>query len=325
MYGLSRLAPGRFHVVVPPRERIPLPFGLPVNVGVLDGAVPTLVDTGFVGGRDSLVAALAELGISPATVGKVVLTSLLPEAVGNVEVFENATVHVVGAPSARIDLVAHAAALRAEIEATALGLVRGPERHPDWSADDVELALDVYFHGLPDALDVVPVDDGAAVAAAAGATLVAHAAPGVDDFAACWTDPAARILFGGETLTRSPRPRIRRAAAYTESLGRVSAGTPDLIVASHGPAERSYALHFRSLNLGVANLVQSMPFALDGPTPAARIAWRDLGVWPRDVVRFAAEVLRFQVPLDELVASGVASREGSGPWAVYSMERPPRT
>lgn len=323
MFARYSFAPGRAQIAVPPLERIPRPFGFPANVWVLDGPAPTLVDTGFAGGRPALVAALAELGVQPSAVGKVLLTSLLPEAVGNVELFPNATVHAVGAP-ATVALAEHHAGYRAEIAEVLDGLLGGPDGHPDWDADEADFALDMYFSGAPDALDLVPVGDGQRVVTAAG-LLRAIAAPGADPYAAAWFDPESNDLFGGPTACRTPKARIRDPKAFTDALAAISALTPDRILPATGGVERSYTATYRALNLSLSNLVQNMPFALDGPTPVARIAFRDLGYWPRDVVRFAADVLRFKVVLDELVNSGVAGREGSGAWAEYSMERPSRT
>lgn len=322
MYATFEYAPGRFQIAVPPLEAIPRPFGLPANVWVLDGPLAAVVDTGFAGGRDALVAALRELGVAPARVGKVLLTSALPPAVGNIELFPNATVHAVGTGS-HLALAAAQRALRDELVALTRELAEGPEGHPDWSADEAELALELYGFGLPDDVAIVGVESGAEVRAA-GATLRCIAAPGYDRWGAAWHDEAAGELFGGQTLSRSAAGIIRDPDALTDGLAALSRTTPERILPATGGVERSYVAVFRAQNLALSNLVQNVPFALDGPTAVARIAYRDIGYWPRDLVRFAAHVARFRSVLDGLVAAGVGSRDGEGAWATYTLARPPR-
>ena len=97
-----------------------------------------------------------------------------------------------------------------------------------------------------------------------------------------------------------------------------------MILPAFGGPERNYFAFFRSLSLSVANLLQNMPFALQGPTSPAHVAYRDLGYWPGDLIRFAAFVDRYAVMLAELERVGVAARDGEGVWAPYTLDRPAR-
>jgi glyoxylase-like metal-dependent hydrolase (beta-lactamase superfamily II) len=300
-----------------------MPFAAPVNVVVLHGDAPALIDTGFAAAGDALVDALASLGLRTGDVAKVLLTSLQPEAVGNIGLFEEATVHVVGDVGAELPLREHLRSARAEVEARARAILAGPDGHPEWDPDEVELGLDVLYFGAPDVVTVLPVGDDERVAAAGRALRAIHA-PGVDDFGAAWFDTDARLLVGGETLSREPRARFRARDTYGASLAKLGSVEAEVVVASHGLPDRSPGILFRSLSLGASNLAQNIPFALDGPTSPVMIAYRDLGRWPRDLVHFSETVARYQRVLDEMVGFGVATVEGEGPWAPYSMERPSR-
>jgi glyoxylase-like metal-dependent hydrolase (beta-lactamase superfamily II) len=319
VYGIHHVRAGLVQVTVPPCAPLGLPYGTPYNVFVLDGPSPTLIDTGHVGGRDALRAALDELGVAPERVGRIALTSARPDAIGNVPLFPNASVVAASAPDS---YRAHAAEIVTPVVAIARELVDGPDGHPEWRQEVVDAFVEEAVRGVPE-FRTLAVGDGAQVGAAGG-RLTARHSPGVDPHATCYVDVARNELFAGATVVPPSTVRVRSPKSYGVSLQAISSLQPDLVLSAHGPVQTSYYAVFRSLNLSVSNLVQNMPFALQGPTPVARIAFNDLGYWPRDLIRFAAWVDRFKVMLDELVQSGVASVEGDGAWARYSMERPSR-
>ncbi|MCB9507322.1 MAG: hypothetical protein H6700_02350 [Myxococcales bacterium] len=322
MFGIHAVAPGLVQLTLAAPQGVGLPFGFPQNVFVLGaGSNRAVVGSGPRGARSSLLAALDAAGVRPTDVTRVVLTAALPESLGNVDVFERAA--VVAAADAPLQPQAVAAAVRAELEPIARDLCRGPERHPDWDERQVDAFFDAYAAGLPAHLDVVAAPDGAELAAG-DVVLELLASPGVCAHAACFVERQRGWLFTGPTMTTTPEPRLRDPRAYTDSVAQVSQLTPRLILPGTGGVERAYFHFFRSTNLAVSNLVSNMPFALHGPTAVAHVAYRDVGYWPRDVIRFAAWIWRFKVVLDELVASGVAAVEGEGAWARYTMDRPPR-
>ena len=319
MYGIQTIQPGLIQIVVPPHVASGLPFGTPYNVYVLEGPSPTLIDTGHATGGDALVAALRELGIEPSRVGRIVLTSARHDAVGNVGRFPNATVLAPSAPDSYAD---HAREALEPVITVARQLVDGQETHPDWCHDVVDQFEALMVGGLPEFRPML-LEDGQELATSRG-PLTVQCTPGADLHAACYLDRARNELFSGPTVVPPATVRILSPKAYGISLQAISALQPELIYSAHGAVQRSFYAIFRSLNLSVSNLVQNMPFALQGPTPVARIAYNDLGYWPRDLMRFAATVHRFKVMLDELVTSGVAAVTGEGAWADYSMERPSR-
>ncbi len=320
MYGLQTIADGLVQITLPPLDaRVGLPFGTPYNVFLLDGPAPTLVDTGLAGAATALKAALAELGIAPESIGRVLLTSGRPDAFGNAALFPNASFVAASAPAS---WSAHATeSVRPYIQ-IARELLDGPETNPEWSVDTID-EFEAAMSGELVELDPLIAPDGARVATARGPVIIRHA-PGVDPHAACFIDTARNQIFAGATVVPPSTVRVQSPKSYGISLQAISALTPDFVFSAHGAVQTSYYAIFRSLNLSVSNLVQNMPFALQGATPVARIAYNDVGYWPRDLIRFAATVHRFKVMLDELVLSGVAAVSGEGAWAEYTMDRPSR-
>ena len=262
------------------------------------------------------------MGIEPRAVARVILPSLLPEAVGNAAIFEDATIVGVGdTPAANVS--DYVATICAPFRDLARSLCDGPERHPDWRADRIDAFMDAWTEDLPARIEWLPLADGARVATEIGA-LDLVAAPGVCAHACALHDMQRGWLFTGHAMSLAVEPRVLRPTDYTESLSRISRFTPALILPGTGGVERSYFHFFRSTNLATTNLISNLPFALHGATPVAMVAYRDLGYWPRDLIRFTATVWRFKVMLDELVRSGVAAVDGEGAWAAYTMDRPPR-
>lgn len=318
MYALYRHSAGLAQITLPTPEGIPLPFGFPYNVLVLHGdASAALIGTGFAGARDALLAALHELGVDPRRVQRILLTSALPECVGNCGAFERAT-----ALARHATVEVEASSRSGDVARIARALVERPQNDA-WQVEQVDRFVEAYGAGLAERIDAIPLADGDRFVLG-GVELEALHAEGVGAAGVCAYDAESRRLFGGDTVQLASPPRFTDADALVESLRRLVQLTPAEILSARGGVERSFAAVFRSLSLSINNLLTNMPFAISGPTSLAEICYRDLGYWPDDVVRFSGMLLRYERMLNELVRTGVAHREGEGAWAVYSMDRPSR-
>ncbi|MFT5994162.1 MAG: glyoxylase-like metal-dependent hydrolase (beta-lactamase superfamily II), partial [Bradymonadia bacterium] len=280
------------------------------------GDVPAVIGTGLAGGRDTLVDALAEVGVSPRQVGRVLLTDHRPETVGNIGLFEHASV---------VSL-AHAGDSHERwlqrVCAVAHELVDG-DANPQWNHEQVEFFRERYAAEDWSGAHELAVRDGHRIRAGA-LTLEVVAAPGIDHASVCFYEPDFEWLFVGQTVSLALEPVPDDASAYIASLKHISQATPRAVFPAHGGIEQRYERVFRSAGLAINNLMTNLPFALPHPSSIPEVCRRDLGYFPGDVVRFAAGVIRLQGMVEELCRSGVADREGEGVWAVYRMDRPRR-
>lgn len=317
MYGLGRPLPDVQQITLPTPAGIPRPWGQPCNVYLLSGGLPTVVDTGWAGSRDALVAALREAGVDPNGIRRVLLTSGRPESIGNLEVFARAQVY---AGSAALAL--HATQLRAVALGQAVSHLQShPAAHRAWqNACPTSLVARVVA-GLPNEVIATPIADEQATDDEA--PMVALHTPGMWDDSVSWMGTRSGLLCPGHLGVLRMEPDVVRLSEVSAQTSRISRQPARAILPACGPAETEHRAYFRSLALSWANLVQNIQFVVRVPRSAADVAYADLGYLPRDVWRFAALVLRYHSVLEELADAGVARREGEGLGATYQIAAGP--
>lgn len=319
MYGIFRFDDRVTQITLPAPPGVSRPWGFPPNVYVLHGVAPALIGTGLPGTADALRAALEELGLAPERVHRVLLPSSKPESIGNVELFPRAA--LLAHPAARRPRDAQSA-LRRRIERIARALnERGS--HPGWEEAEVDAFLAAYFEPMPEHLDVVALRDAQRVQLG-GLRLEVVETPGVDDASLALYEPTRRWLFSGATIGIVEEPIVNEAVSFMESLRAISQLEPEAVFPMHGGIERDHRAVFRTVGLATNNLLTNMPFAVSKPSSLPEICHRDLGYYPRDLLRFTGLILRWEAMLEELVRTGVAQRDSDDVWSCYRMDRPSR-
>lgn len=318
MYGLHRVTPTLTWIALPPPANVGRPWGFPMNVFVVHGRRPTIIDTGLAGSRDVLVAALSEAGVRPDDVGRVLLTSARPECVGNVEIFGRATIYAYRHEDRPFDPAERREAIGQRISAVGRYLVSHADADEAWREADIDALVEAYTGSGPDRFDVSPLDDGQTIAMAAGTVEVVRA-PGADPHGVALYEPREQWLFGGHALSYRGASVIDDVDALGDTLTRVTQLRPKLVLPAWGPLEHHHDIAFRSMSLQVNNLLNHLSFVLDGDLTAFDVARNDLGYVPRDVGRFAETVMRYRDLLGLYAASGVATCSGDGPGAVFHI------
>ena len=295
MYAIEQLSDEIARIVLPPPPDLPPPWGVARNVYVFKGAVPALLDTGLPGTGDALVHALASIGVAPEKVRKIALTSRSVSAYGNADRFPNATLW---SPSPAQDR----ASLRASLTRVYDALRAHPDAPPAWKTAPVDAFLDRWCADEP---RVELLEDGASLRLGA-VTLDGLDCPGLLEPASAWYAPATGWLFGGPAFTLARRAVPSNASAWLDSIGRVSAISTKLLLPECGHLEPQPDRAFRAISLYVTNLRTNLQHVLDVPRSALDLAELDLGWLPDDLVRFGADVLRFDAVMREFFDAGVA-------------------
>lgn len=318
MYGVETVARDLHRIVLPTIAGCAGPWAQVANVWVLGGSRPVVIDTGHRTLRPNLLAALQELGVSPSRVSKVLLTSLRPESSGNADLFENATVHASDPDGRRRALGNLYAEVAAASFAAPRALCAAYRDEHGWSASAVEEAFRAYLSSAP-AIRLVPTKEAQVLATTAG-DIATFRTSGAEASGVSYLLRDRNWLFTGHALVTRVDPVWQNIRELTAGVTRVVQAKPALVLTGFGPIERSSPVLFRSVSLTLNNLLTNLPSAIDKDRNAAEIAARDLGYWPRDVVRFGATANRFAQVLDELVAGGIAVRHGQGITARYSLD-----
>ncbi len=305
VYGLYEITPQLVQITLPPPANIPLPFGHPYAVYLIRGTTFAMVDTGFKGSRPALLAAFAELGVSPLQISKVLLTHGEPSATGNVSLFERAM--VIGHPGGNAPELEKAIE---EVRYEADLLLSLSDKPESWTQDTVDRFEAAYRAERPDAFPLLEVDDGAVVQVAGRRTRVLHT-PGVASTAISY-DVDGTWLFVGPTMVIVPEPEIQDSQAFADSVGRLTKIEPQLVLPAYGGVIHTFHWHYRSISLYVNNLLSNFQFVLKRPLSAAELILKDLGRQPNDLIRLAATIRRSRVLLTDLTEAGILTTSGDG-------------
>lgn len=208
---------------------------------VVDGDEVTLVDTGFPGDRERVVASLERIGRSPADVAAVVLTHAHPDHLGSAEYFRT----TVGKPVLCHELeVPNATGTR--IEQVSVPTLLKMLWRPDvfvWMMDVMRLKVaKVERLGDVDTFGAGPLD-------IPGRPLPVHT-PGHTSGHCAMHLPARGTLLAGDALmtehalVHAPGPQLLPGffnhdnAKARDSLGVLAGLSADVVVPGHGPAFR---------------------------------------------------------------------------------------
>jgi len=319
MYAIHRVTNDVTCITLPTPAPIARPFGYPVNVWLIEDTTWTLVDTGHRCARASLVAALAELGVAPYGISRILLTSYRPENIGNIDAFPNASVFGANPDDTIGDILSHVQRQRDDLRSLGYQLCDAAPEASTWHQGQVDELVDTY---LPDELGtfpVVPLRSGRRISGERSHFEV-FSTPGCDPGGLSYHEASSQQLFAGHVACLDPDAPIVDASAYAASLSRLAVLKPSAIFPLWGGIERHYAVAFRSLNLGINNFLGNLPMLLESPRSALELAYVDLGFWPRHIAHFMGVVMRFRSALHTLEAAGIVRREGDGINALYHVD-----
>lgn len=294
MYRIEPLADDIQRIELTPVPTSSTPWDAPRNVFLFQGAAPALVDTGAPSCAPQLLQALADLGVEPASIARIALTSRDLGAFGNTALFPNARVW-----SAASDepLDARRAWLRGLI--TALRSL--PDAPESWSVVDPDAALTTWFAPEPAITwlqDGEPLRLGDRVVDALRCDGLLH--PGAAYFSA-----ESGILLSGTAMALRPRPIPFDPGALLDAIGRLGALSVKVLGSAFGPVEKRPAITVRAASLYATNLRTNLQHVLDTYRSSIDIAHADEGELLEDFGAFLTSVATFDAVMREFVEAGV--------------------
>ncbi len=326
-YALWRPRPDIVQITLP-NPGLPLPWALPCNVYVVLGQAPCLVNTGHPAQREALVSALGQLGIAPGNVERVVATDWSPEALGNAALFEDADLFVrsddMRQPSFYGPVVD---GWRERWQVLVGQLLENDEYRQAMNLEAHEAALEAYFGGLPERLNVVPLVDGHRLRLGRLDLVVVDAPGPADGHMVLFEDKAPEeqgILFGGRVVVEHAfgDQVLVDVKAMIETVERVFDLKPGLLLPTLGRVDESGTLAVRRVHRNMTSFLSNLPYVLQGPMTLPQILFRDMGYIPSDLTRYLGSLRRLQVGFDELVRTAVLLTEGRGVWTRYGTSAP---
>jgi glyoxylase-like metal-dependent hydrolase (beta-lactamase superfamily II) len=293
----------------PPIIRLELGEERPSNVFLIAGAEPGLVGAGHPRHADELVARLAEHGVRPSDIRRIVAGSWAADVLGGAAAFPAADLFVTSP-----DMMQPRAwnqwtdSRRARVLGVADEVL---ERVEGWTRSELEGWLDLEFPSLTNHLDFVPLRNARRVVVG-GLQLEVIAAPGPNPGHSFLWNADQGICFCGDLELDGLPLGVDSARDYLIALERAADLAPEWLLPSHGAPSPSATRTLKRLARFCDSYMSTVPAALREPTTLMELVDRDLGHVPDDAVVYLQTLLRQRPFLEELVSARAISADGAG-------------
>ena len=277
----------------------------PTSVYVARGDTIGLIGAGHIRHRAELEAALADLGIKPSDVTRVVSGSWTAEALGGARAFPNADLFVASDDGVRPRRWGSwLEGQRARWLAVADEIL---SKNPRWDREPVVSWAQTTFAGS-ERLDFIPLHPGHRVRVGA-AELQVLPAPGPHDaHAALWCQTSDVVFAGALQLDGLPT-MVDSAEQLLASLEVLSQTGARMVCPTNGrPSLRGADRQIRFCN----NYLTAAPQLLSEAKTALEVTDADLGFEPDNPVEYIEAYISHRAMLDELAAIGVLHAHGNG-------------
>lgn len=316
-FELHTVVDGLTRIELAPVPEVDEALARPVNVYLVEGPTPTLINAGHPGQTEALVAALRRREISPARIERIIVTSWRIDVVGGATDFPRADLFMLSPDmSSPRDYEMYLDTRRRALMDVADSLAGEID---DFRIHPVEEAVQRFFPRTSRDLRFAPLRNGHFVQAGdLELEVLATAGPGPGHMALYCAQQ--KFLFCGD-FTMSGLPRLLEdTQSYLVGLERLAELEADKVlpngqrVFGQGRWTVSRAANF--LN----NFLSNAPAALVRSPTVLQFIERDRGHSVDNPVDLTVTYRRFQRLFDELVRTGAIAAEGEGFHREYGVD-----
>lgn len=323
MYALHTLAES-LHLITLPKPGLPAPWGIPSNVYLWTRPEPALLGCGHPLSWPALQAALAQLGLSPAQITRVVALDWSFDQLGNAHRFPQAALLALSPDMVQpSDYAALVAEESRWWRRAAQELMTLPDYAQAMDAASFAEQLALWCAGLPQALELLPLREGHQVHLGGERWQVLQTAGPAPGHLSLYS-PQSRWLFSGRLATERAFGdlQVHQVRPMLQSIERTFDLHPTWSLPTLGLPREDGLQHLRRANKRLVSLLNHLPFVLQGTLTLPAVVRRDLGYVPSQMARFLGSVRFYQGCFDELVRSGATRRQGQGLLARYGAGAP---
>ena len=316
-FQIEKVVDGITRIELASIPEIPEALARPVNVYVVDGPSPALINTGHPRQTDALLAALRSCDITPAQIERIIATSWRIDVVGAANQFPRADLFVQSPDMAtprdfEMQIDTRRRRLR-ELAADIAGECDDVRRQP------VEEAVERYYPRMTRDLRFAPLRNGHFVHAGDRRfEVLATAGPGPGHMALyCEQD---QLLFCGDFAMTGLPDRLDDTQAYLVSLERLAELPAELVLPNGGRTFRQGRWTVSRASNFLNNFLSNAPAALVRSPTVLEFVERDRGGSIDDPVDLALTYERFRHLFDELVRTRTIAAEGQGIERRYGID-----
>lgn len=283
------------------------------NVYLIEGARPALIGCGHPAQTSQLTSALADLGVKPSAIERVVVNSWAADVIGGHGAFPRADLFVTS-PDLRQPRGWNG--WRDARRATFLAIADEVfERMDAWGRPELDPWVELAFPALSNNLAFIPLRDGHTVTAG-NVELEVIAAPGPNAGHSLLWSKDLGVCFGGD-VELDGLPAVESPRDYLVSIERAMQLNATWLLPSHGEPHGRAKWTLKRIMSFCTNYLSNAPSILLEPKTVLDIVDEDLGHVPEHPATYVEAVRRHRPFLEELVQSRVLEAAGEGLGRTY--------
>ena len=280
-----------------------------VNVYLVEGDSPALINVGHPAQADALAAALRQCSVTPADIERIIATSWEIDVVGGAVRFPRADLFVLSPDmEAPRDFEIQIEQRRQHLRQLAVEM---SEHEEDFSPRVVDELIDRFYPRMTRSLRFAPLRNGNYVQAGPlRLEVLATAGPGPGHMALYAADE--ELLFCGDFAMSGLPDRLDDAQAYLVSLGRLARLASKRVMPNRDRTFKQGRWTVSRAANFLNNFLSNAPAALVRAPTVYDFVERDRGLTTEEPLELLFTGELFRTLFDELVRTGAVAAEGQG-------------
>ena len=316
-FELEEFEAGITRIELPPLGGHGAALSGPVNVYLIDGPSPALINAGHPSQADLLLESLRECQIEPSSIERIVATSWAIDVVGGATRFPRADLFVMSPDmAAPRDYDTHLENRRRALGRLAAELA---DQDPEFRRQPVDDDIAAFFPRSTRSLSFAPLRNGHFLRAGElDLEVLATAGPGPGHMALFCADH--QLLFCGDFAMSGLPDRLTDPQSYLVSLQRLAELPSELVLPNRSrPYQQGRWTVTRAANF-LNSFLSNAPAALFNAPTVLEFLERDRGLGPDRPTELVVNVELFQKLFDELVRSNAIAAAGRGITRRYGVD-----
>lgn len=313
MYATTPLTETLWQITLAKPDITHLPYARPNHVYLIkDEHVPALINAGHPSQFNALKEALDHLGCPIEQIERLIITSWRPDCLGGVVNFPNADAFVLSPDMIQPNHYQQWIEQERKLRLDFAEQLQDFESFPyTIDMDALQHTLTTAFPDMPGPLNIIPVRTGHTIAAG-HLRLEVYDAQGPDEGHMMLYARAQKWLFSGDIIHNGLPEQLYEVRLHLRALERADDLDVQWVLPNHDRVIKRAKLRIKHARLFLENFIDNAPLAMHNDPTLLEFVHQDLGIEPRDIIRYIETVRTYRILLEELGRSRLLDTKGEG-------------